>query len=138
MKLEEFMSKKVKDLMEAPVKVAEDMEIQKLQLQLMGSPSEIVGVTSKDNKLEGIVTKTTLIQGLETILLQRNKTAAKDIMLKDAETISEDATVSEALKLMDSRGYDKLPVVDGQGKFVGVISRRAILRRAATDLTLAI
>ncbi len=37
---------------------------------------------------------------------------------------------------MQSRGFDKLPVINNEGKFVGVISREGLLRQAARDIFL--
>ncbi len=57
----------------------------------------------------------------------RKKTAA-EVMKTDLVTVSEDTTLGEAVKLMTEKALKRLPVVDPDGKFQGMISRDEILR----------
>jgi CBS domain-containing protein len=57
----------------------------------------------------------------------RANTAA-DVMNINIVSIREDAEIDEAIQLMLERGFKRLPVVDSQGRFKGMISRDAILR----------
>jgi CBS domain-containing protein len=53
---------------------------------------------------------------------------AADLMTAPAATISLDGTLTEALQLMLSRGIKRLPVVDGEGRLVGLLGRATLLR----------
>ncbi len=55
------------------------------------------------------------------------KTAA-EVMKTDIITIKEDAPINEAIRLMLERSLKRLPVLDAQGKFKGMVSREAVLR----------
>ncbi len=55
------------------------------------------------------------------------KTAAQ-VMRKDLVTVQEDTTVDEAIRLMTDKGLKRLPVVDADGKFKGMVSRDSLLR----------
>lgn len=55
---------------------------------------------------------------------------AKDVMSTLAATISPEATVQDAAKLMLERGISALPVLDGKGRVVGIISEGDLVRRA--------
>ena len=66
-------------------------------------------------------------QHKETRAHLRNKTAA-EVMKTDLITVSEDTTLSEAIKLMTEKALKRIPVVDSGGKFEGMISRDEILR----------
>lgn len=55
-------------------------------------------------------------------------TSAKELMTSPAVTIGAEANVRDAAKLMYDRGVKRLPVVDGNGRLVGVISRSDVLR----------
>lgn len=57
----------------------------------------------------------------------RTRTAA-DIMKKDLITVREDTTIDDAIALMTEKALKRLPVLDAEGKFKGMISRDAILR----------
>lgn len=55
------------------------------------------------------------------------KTAA-DLMRRDVMTVSEQTSVAAAIQLMLTRQIKRLPVLDAQGRFTGMISRDALLR----------
>ncbi len=59
--------------------------------------------------------------------LLRARTAA-EVMNTDIVTIREDATIEEAIRVMVDRAFKRLPVVDENGKFRGMISRDSLLR----------
>lgn len=51
-----------------------------------------------------------------------------DVMRKDLVTVTEDAPIGEALRLMVERRLKRIPVVDGRGRFKGMLTRDSILR----------
>jgi CBS domain-containing protein len=53
---------------------------------------------------------------------------AEDIMTTPVNTISPDASVEDAATVMVSNRSNPLPVVDDNGRMVGIISRTDILR----------
>jgi CBS domain-containing protein len=57
----------------------------------------------------------------------RSKTAA-EVMNTGIVTVREDAPVEEAIRLMLERAIKRLPVLDAQDKFKGMISRDSLLR----------
>jgi CBS domain-containing protein len=57
----------------------------------------------------------------------RHKTAG-EVMNTGIVTVSEDDPINEAIRLMVAKAIKRLPVVDGQGKFKGMVSRDALLR----------
>ncbi|XFA72935.1 CBS domain-containing protein [Thermosynechococcaceae cyanobacterium Okahandja] len=52
----------------------------------------------------------------------------QDVMTPNPHTISVDAPISEAARLMVTHHISRLPVVDAQGQLVGIISRHDLLR----------
>ncbi|MBO9542232.1 CBS domain-containing protein [bacterium] len=54
-----------------------------------------------------------------------------DVMTTPAVTISPDADVSEAASLMVDRQINRLPVVDGSGQLVGIVSRADLVASMA-------
>lgn len=65
--------------------------------------------------------------------LLQAKTAA-EVMKKEVITIREDAPLEEAIRLMLERVIKRLPVVDGDGRFKGIVSRDSLLRAGFATL----
>jgi CBS domain-containing protein len=53
---------------------------------------------------------------------------AGSLMGTDMGVLPRQAGVEQALELMVERGYKRLPVVDEDGKYVGMLSREELLR----------
>lgn len=58
---------------------------------------------------------------------------ASDVMTRDVATITPDTPVLEALRLMLERRISGLPVVDNDGRLVGIITEGDFLHRAELD-----
>jgi len=65
-----------------------------------------------------------------------SKRKLKDIMTKNPVTISPLDTIQDALLLLYKKHFGALPVVDEQGKLIGIISVRDLLREFITVLGL--
>jgi CBS domain-containing protein len=57
----------------------------------------------------------------------RTKTAG-EVMNANIVTVAENAPINEAIRIMLEKAIKRLPVVDAQGKFKGMVSRDALLR----------
>jgi CBS domain-containing protein len=57
---------------------------------------------------------------------------AKDIMTRSVATVEAGETVMHAIRLMLQKGISGLPVVDGSGRLVGILTEGDLLRRAET------
>jgi CBS domain-containing protein len=55
---------------------------------------------------------------------------AKDIMTTDVMTISPDATLADAIELLITREISGMPVIDGEGKIIGILTEKDILNFA--------
>lgn len=53
---------------------------------------------------------------------------AQDIMTKEVITISPEADITEAARTLLDKGVNGLPVVDGQGRLVGIICQSDLVR----------
>ncbi|MCJ7751370.1 MAG: CBS domain-containing protein [Armatimonadetes bacterium] len=54
---------------------------------------------------------------------------ARDAMSRDVQTVSPEATVGEAALLMSSSGHGALPVIDEDGKLLGLVTKTPLVRR---------
>src|SRR5215471_9800370 len=57
---------------------------------------------------------------------------AADVMTPDPTCISPDASITDAIRLMLERKFSGLPVVDGSGAVVGIVTEGDLLRRTET------
>lgn len=62
----------------------------------------------------------------------RSKTAV-DIMRTDLPTVEEHTGLDQAIKLMVTKGVKRLPVVDADGRFKGMLNRSALLHTGFGD-----
>ena len=57
---------------------------------------------------------------------------ASDVMTRSVVTVTQDATIVDAAKLMLRHRISGVPVVDREGRLVGIITEGDLLRRAET------
>jgi CBS-domain-containing membrane protein len=99
-------------------------------------------VLDDDNKVIGVVSEADLLakEALELeaphlaggILHNRERAKAAgvtagDLMTRPAVTIGPDEPVTQAARLMYARKVKRLPVVDGDGRLIGIVSRADVL-----------
>ena len=139
----------VADVMDRdPVTITPGADVQSL-IQLLRE-RELPGVpVVEDGRLAGIVTESDLIlQGddeslhlphyfelfggvvfleplkhLEDKLRKAFATKVSDMMSTDVDTISPQASAHEAARMISHTGHNRLPVVDDDGRLVGVVTR---------------
>ena len=117
MSTEELDKMSIKNVMKPPVTNIKENNIEVVYHQLFATPSEMVEIID-DDKLVGIVTKTAIMKGL----LEHDKTEKiEKVMYKNFTSINDDATVQDAIQLMNEKKVNKLPVIDGEGKIVGTV-----------------
>ena len=83
----------------------------------------------------GIVTREDVVDKVAAKDLKASEVKLKDIMTNKLISISQDADLMLAAKLMNRYHYERLPVVS-LGKVVGIISAREILKVAPAALEL--
>jgi CBS domain-containing protein len=52
---------------------------------------------------------------------------ASDMMTADPDTVGPDATIQEAARMIHESGHNRLPVVDDDGRLLGVVTRLDVL-----------
>jgi len=99
--------------------------------RLAGAMSEggfgSVPILAKDGKLVGIVSEFDLLKAIEEGK-EMTKVTAGEIMVKDPVTVSRTTLSMEIIQLLQERHFIRTPVVDADGKLVGVVSRRDIIQ----------
>lgn len=83
-------------------------------------------------RLEGIFTERDVMKRVLAAGLDPAGTKLRDVASSDPMTIGESASVRECAYLVRDKGFRHLPVLDGAGKVVGMISTRDFLNDLAT------
>lgn len=117
--VKEVMSKYVKTV-EPSATVVEASEVMKKH--------QIGGLVIVDGeKPVGIITERDIVY---KIVVERKSldTKVEEIMSKDLRTIGEDRDIDDAAKIMAAHLIRRLPVVDDDGKLVGIIAVKDIMK----------
>ncbi len=67
------------------------------------------------------------LQEIYEVAQRTAKMPVENIMVKNVITISKDATVAEAARIMGDRKINRLPVVDKEGNLLGIITRGDVI-----------
>lgn len=132
----------VRDVMTAGVfAVREETPLRNVVQIMDGRRVSAVPVAGDGRQVVGVVSEADLLPkrigrpvGLLRRAAWRRKAAgrvARDVMSAPAITVTGDATINEAARLMIRHGVRRLPVVDRYGKLVGIVSRADLIRSLA-------
>ena len=80
-----------------------------------------------DGKLQGIFTERDALNIFVATRRNPDHTNLSDIMTPNPQTIAADASPAAALEMMIAGRFRHLPVVDGDGKVLGVLSQRDLV-----------
>jgi CBS domain-containing protein len=83
------------------------------------------------NELVGIITERDIIRKIGESDLFTTQTPIRELMSTNLISIKPDNTISDAIGLMHGNNIRRLPVIDNDGKMVGIITDKDILKAAA-------
>jgi CBS domain-containing protein len=136
----------VRDVMTADVvSVREDTPYRTIVEILADRKVSAVPVVDESQHVTGVVSEADLLHKIEfsgdeterhlferrsrrTARTKAHGDLAATLMTSPAITIQPDTSLVEAAKLMDAEQVKRLPVVDGEGRLVGIVSRRDLLK----------
>jgi len=94
-----------------------------------------VGVVDSDHKVAGIFTERDVLRKLALSGCDPEQTPVRELMTTPVELATLSTGPGEALATMIDRHFRHLPVVDGQGKLLGMLSIRNVLQWRIDDLS---
>lgn len=152
------MTKTVADIMsQNPISVKPEMPLKEAIKILAEKRISGLPVVNESGKLVGIVSETDLmwqesgatpppyIMLLDSVIFLENPgryekeihkalgETVGEVMTKNPLTITAEKTVSAAAKLMHERNIHRFPVLDENGKVIGIITRGDIIRAMANQ-----
>jgi CBS domain-containing protein len=153
------MATLVREVMEADApSVREDAPIDEVVRTLREHEQPGLPVVDSDGRCVGIVTEADLVlpdeqgdlhlphyidlfggyvfleplQRFEDKLRKAFASTAKDMMTADPDTVGPDTSAADAARKVHDSGHNRLPVVDGDGRLVGVVTRADLLGALAS------
>lgn len=90
-----------------------------------------VPVIDKNNKLLGLITLREIIDG---VIGNKRKSTVSEAMIKDVSAVTLDTPLRGAIELMLINHFGCLPVVDSEGKLLGIVTETDLLK-TLHDLT---
>lgn len=102
-------------------------------LPVVDAQSRPVGIVSEADLIAGMVPRDTRLHMVPAATEAHSLPPASvgEVMNRHPITVSEETDLAEAADLMTSTGVKSLPVLDGHGRVVGVVSRRDIIHLLA-------
>jgi len=113
---------KVRDVMIPAINVIEAERTVReacIMMDRLGVGSLLV---EREGKLVGIVTERDFVVRVLATGLDHSKTKVGDVMSYPVIAVSPDSPIEEAVALMLSHGFRRLPVVDLDGKLLGMVT----------------
>jgi CBS domain-containing protein len=86
-----------------------------------------------EGRLVGVVTRKTLVREVVAPGLDPTATALREIAEEPIATVRADLGLEEAFHFLEEHELERVPVVEENGRFVGVLSRAGVQRRLAED-----
>ncbi len=90
-------------------------------------------VLNEDRQPIGIVTDRDLVVNVLAHEREPRTTRVREVMTTPVKTISEDAAIEQAISMMRSGEFRRLPVIDYDGRLVGVLTLDDILTLLAEE-----
>jgi len=89
-------------------------------------------IIDDQGKVIGIVTTVDLLHAIEEGKNLDNM-SARDLMTRSPAVVHQETTTSEMIDIMYRKRIDMLPVVEDDGRLIGVVSREDILREKLNE-----
>lgn len=86
-----------------------------------------VAVIDEEQRVAGIFTERDVLRRLSLSQLDPGRTPVREVMTTPVEMATRATTPSEALATMVERHYRHLPIVDDEGRLLGMLSIRNVL-----------
>jgi predicted transcriptional regulator len=99
---------------------------------VLGAINGMPIISKEDGRLIGMITTIDILRAIRN---GADLTAiiAKDIMFSNPFSFKQDADVSEIIEVMDKHGIMMVPVLENDGRLIGVCSRSDVLKEIVNE-----
>ena len=91
-------------------------------------------ITGEHAKPVGILTDRDIVVGVIALDLSHESLTVEDVLTLTLVTLDQDASVHIAVQLKETYSIRRIPVVDSEGSFVGIISSSDLLELIGQEL----
>ena len=119
---------------EGPATVSVLATVEDAILMMMDKDVGAVAVIDEHGIVAGMFTERDVLAKFALSGRDPKTTPVRELMSPIVEMATDETTAAEAFKVMLERHYRHLPVVDDQGKVLGILSIRNILEARIDDL----
>jgi CBS domain-containing protein len=99
---------------------------------VLGAINGMPIISKNDGRLLGVVTTVDILRAIKRGG-DLTRIIAKEIMSPDPFSVKEDTDVNEIIDIMDKNGIMMLPVVENDGRLIGVCSRSDVLKEILNE-----
>jgi len=92
-----------------------------------------VYVVDDEGRLVGVITRKTLVSRVVAEGSDPRTTLASAIAEEPYSILDPDGSLEDAFRFLEERDAERVPVVDADGRLLGVLSRSVVQRRLAED-----
>jgi CBS domain-containing protein len=89
------------------------------------------------NEPVGIITERDIIRKIGEVELFTTQSPIRELISNNIISIKPDNTIRDAITLMHGNNIRRLPVIDNDGKMIGIITDKDILKAAASKRSIA-
>jgi CBS domain-containing protein len=101
--------------------------------ELLERPEVRAVYVTSGERLVGVVTRKTLVREVVAAGRDPASTPLGEIAEPPENTIGPDVPLEDAFRFLEEADAERVPVVDGEGRLIGVLSRSVLQRRLAED-----
>jgi CBS domain-containing protein len=101
--------------------------------ELLDRPEVRAVYVTEDERLVGVVTRKTLVREVVAAGRDPRTTELGGIAEPPDHTIGPDIPLEDAFRFLEAEDAERVPVVDADGRLMGVLSRSVLQRRLAED-----
>lgn len=115
-----------------PVRVAQTTQLGEIVERMAKEKRGAVCVEDAGGKLVGIFTEHDAMVRLDHGSTAWRTMPVREVMIKNPKTLRSSSTVREALAMMTAGKFRRVPIVDDDGRAIGIVSVRNILAHVAS------
>ncbi|MDW5563430.1 MAG: CBS domain-containing protein [Methanomassiliicoccus sp.] len=125
----------VKDYMikKKEIVAPEDSVISAIELMIENDIGSVIVVDEKTGAVQGIFTERDILRRFMTSRSKFIHLKISEVMTKPVHTVQPDTKLAEAVKMMRAHDVARLPVVDKDGKLVGILFWKDIFDNFCCD-----
>jgi len=101
--------------------------------ELLQRPEVRAIFVTDEERLVGVVTRKTLVREVVAAGRDPNATLLGEIAEPPHHIIGPDVPLDDAFRFLEEQDAERVPVVDGASRLIGVLSRSVLQRRLAED-----